>query len=235
MGCYYCIFFQGLSHNPQLKTWYISATLLLCKHIFLRCWRGKLKGCARHGFRENEMKKSLLIAAFIIGAFSVKSQVAISEFTPLQKGFNSAQWFPYVSIMTNDGSSFLLLIRNPDTDDYKKIPSNGKLLVKFANDSIITLHHTDIEQQRDYLVGNYGRKGILYYTYDSYYIDDIDYFLNNEITKVRVELVNYNYFDFEIKKSDQQGLKERLNSAFRECVSKYQEKSNKRDNFNEGF
>ena len=109
------------------------------------------------------------------------------------------------------------------------------MLVKFVNDSIITLYHTEYEQQREYLVGNYGRKGVLYFTYDSYYIEDIDYFLNNEITKVRVELANYDYFDFEVKKSDRQGLMERLNNAFEECMSKYKEKSNKRDNFDEGF
>jgi hypothetical protein len=196
----------------------------------------KLKVAPDNVFRENEMKsKIFLIAAFIFGTISVKSQVAISDYVPLQKGFNSFQWFPYIAIITNDGSSFQLIMRNPDTDDYKRIPSDGKLLVKFANDSIITLHHTDQEQQRDHLVGNYGRKGVLYFTYDSYYIEDIDYFLNNKITKVRVELANYDYFDFEIKKSDQQGLKERLNDAFAECMSKYQEKSNKRDKFDEGF
>ena len=196
--------------------------------------------CAHWNFSDSagrhKMKsKVLLIAAFIFVSISVKSQVAISDYVPLQKGFNSFQWFPYVAIMTDDGNSFQLMMRNPDTDDYKKIPYDGKLLVKFANDSIITLYHTDYEQQRDHIVGNYGRSGVLYFTFDSYYIEDMDYFLNNEITKVRVELVNYDYFDFEIKSSDQKGLKERLNKAYRECKDIYKEKSNKRDSFDEGF
>ncbi|MCR5659078.1 MAG: hypothetical protein K6G25_07110 [Bacteroidales bacterium] len=180
-------------------------------------------------------KKVLFVAAIILGVISAKAQVAISDYVPLQKGFNSFQWFPYVAIMSDDGNSFQLKMRNPDTNGYKKIPSDGKLLVKFANDSIITLYHTDYEQQRDHLIGNYGRSGVLYFTYDSYYIGDINYFLSNEITKVRVELENYDYFDFEIKSSDQKGLLERLNGAYRECKAIYKEKSNKRDNFNEGF
>lgn len=180
-------------------------------------------------------KKVLFIVAIILGVISVKAQVAISDYVPLQKGFNSFQWFPYVAIMTDDGDSFQLIMRNPDTHDYKKIPSDGKLLVKFANDSIITLYHTNYEQQREHIVGNYGKRGVLYFTYDSYYIEDIDFFLNNEITKVRVELVNYDYFDFEIKSSDQKGLKERLNEAYKKCKAAYIEKSNKRDSFEEGF
>ena len=109
------------------------------------------------------------------------------------------------------------------------------MLVKFADDSIITLYHTNYEQQREHIVGNYGKSGVLYFTYDSYNIEDIDLFLNNEITKVRVELVNYDYFDFEIKSSDQKGLKERLNEAYQKCKALYTEKSNKRDSFEEGF
>lgn len=181
-------------------------------------------------------KKVLFVVTIILGVFSsAKAQVAISDYVPLQKGFNSFQWFPYVAIMTNDGDSFQLIMRNPDTHDYKHIPTNGKLLVKFANDSIITLHHTEFEQQRDHLVGNYGRNGVLYFTFDSYYIEDIDYFLNNAIAKVRVELANYDYFDFEIKASDQRGLMERLNKAYEECIAIYSERRDKRENFDEGF
>lgn len=180
-------------------------------------------------------KKLFLFVLFIMSAICVKSQVATSEYVPLQKGFNSFQWFPYVAISTKDNISFQLIMRNPDTKDYKNIPLDGKVLVKFANDSIITLHHTEDAQQREHLVGNYGKKGVLYFTFDAYYIEDIDYFLDNEITKVRVELANYDYFDFEIKSSDQQGLKERLNEAYTDCVEKFGEKRNKRDNFEEGF
>ena len=65
-------------------------------------------------------KRVLFIVVIILGVISAKAQVAISDYVPLQKGFNSFQWFPYVAIMTDDGDSFQLVMRNPDTHDYKK-------------------------------------------------------------------------------------------------------------------
>ena len=180
-------------------------------------------------------KKVLIVALFAICTIKVNAQFAMSDLVPLQKGMFADQWYPFVSIMTTDNRSFRLGVRNPDTNDYKSIPSNGKMLVKFANDSIITLYHTEEAQQRDYKVGNYVKSGVLYLTFDSYGIEDIDFFLENEITKIRIELSNYNYFDFDIKRSYQKELRESLIEAYNECKREYEERHNNKENFEEGF
>ena len=215
--------------------WYISATLLLYVFPFEVLER-KSKVAPDDVFRENELKsKVLLIAVFIFVSISAKSQVAISDYVPLQTGMFSWLWYPHVAISTTDNESFQLNLRILDQYDYTKIPQDGKMLVKFVNDSIVTIYHTDVPQYQEFQVGKYGKTGKYYITVDNYEIEDVDYFLNNEIAKIRVELRNYDYFDFEINRSYQHKFNEELNNAYLECTTLYQEKSNKRDNFGEGF
>ena len=72
VGCYGYIFRKGISYNLHQKKWYISATLLLCIITSFRGAGEENKGCARHGFREKEMKRSftktkLAIAILFLG------------------------------------------------------------------------------------------------------------------------------------------------------------------------
>lgn len=183
------------------------------------------------------MKRHFFVLLLLsLGGLTANAQFASSDYVPLKSGLVGSFWFPQVAISTVDNENFQLELRLVDPEDYTRIPQNGKMLVKFESGEVITLHHDDIEQIKDYQTSWIGNSLITeHITVDGYEIEDIDTFMKNVITKVRIELINQNYVDVEIKDSYQNKLHDKLVSAWRECVSEFESKQTIKNNFEEGF
>jgi len=182
------------------------------------------------------MKKHVLVLLLFLGSLVANAQFAMSDYVPLKSGLVGSLWFPQIAISTVDNENFQLELRLVNPEDYYRVPQNGKMLVKFASGEIITLHHNDIEQVRDFQTSWVGSSLINeYFTIDGYEIGSIDTLMKNVITKIRIELVNQDYVDVEIKDSYQNKLHDKLVSAWRECVSEFESKQTMKQNFEEGF
>ena len=183
------------------------------------------------------MKKHVFVLLLLLlGRLTANAQFAISDYVPLKSGLVGSLWFPQVAISTVDNENYQLELRLVDPEDYTLVPQNGKMLVKFESGEVITLHHNDIEQVKDYQTSWIGNSLITeHITVDGYEIEDIDTFMKNVITKVRIELKNQDYVDVEIKDSYKNKLHNRLENAFMECVSRFESKQTMKQNFEEGF
>jgi hypothetical protein len=169
-------------------------------------------------------------------AINANAQAAVGPYVSLKTGLYGSLYFPHVTFSTMDNENFSFDLILVGSKDYYNVPADGKLLVKFEDNSIIKLFHNDLAQVKDYdntIIQN--SLSHFYYTIDGYKIEDLENFLSKKITKIRVELFNQTFEDIEIKSSYQEKFHEKLLNAFYETKRIYNEKASIRDDFEQGF
>lgn len=123
-----------------------------------------------------------------------------------QPGFVGSLWHPFLKISqydSNDGRNEhldLLTVIMRTSDTYHSFPNESKILLKFADDSIVELNSFG-DVIKDYQCTRNGMQLIdVYYTGRNYIFTEeaLKKILTLPISKVRIELGNGNREDFEI-------------------------------------
>lgn len=166
------------------------------------------------------MKKFMVALMLCFISNGTFAQFSVGEYVQLVKGL--AGWYQgkiALAVTNIDGvevPSMCLYMNN--SVDYDIYDEESRILVKFDDDTKMTLHRLKGDQTlKEY--DNQVISGVLYHhyqTYTQYYVemDFLNKLLTNGIVKVRVVMANGNAKDYEIKGGYQKELSSKLKDSY---------------------
>lgn len=190
------------------------------------------------------MKKILTLLLILINSLGVNAQVVAKSNSIVLTKVSRIGHNNEITILTT-GTSFQLLFKLTKMSpgklidmNYYGIPSDGQILLKLDDNSIIELKRSPgIEETRTYentfIISSFYTYSSVFVLYD---IQDITPLLKHAIKKVRVELNNKDVVDFEITKpKEQKRILQEFNEQYKVVHSRLKTQNHRNEDLRNGF